>query len=122
MIMVLLCQGLIFETQSDTDIAVLFFGIMTIFMLVSSSVWSVVMVIRRIVSPDKAKLMISRLAFYMLEKDTQEEVFQIYSADVSERTGMLELPKDSPIQRVSNEEMKQVVLIKRQSSQAWDFS
>jgi hypothetical protein len=95
MVMVLLCQGMIFETNTESDPAVLAFGVLLMLILVISMLWSIGMMIarKRCLAKDQP-ITISKPAFDIMMKDTQQEICQLHSAEYSDKMGSLEIPKD----------------------------
>jgi hypothetical protein len=119
MLMLLLCQGLIFETNPDGGPTVLAFGVLMVFMLITSALVSVTKIVKRLVSPKSQQLSVTKLAFDLLEKETQKEVLQTYSSDMNDKVGLLEIPKDKIEQHMTPEKQEDLSQIQRQSVQVW---
>eukprot|EP00475_Leptophrys_vorax_P025651 TRINITY_DN3592_c0_g2_i1.p1 TRINITY_DN3592_c0_g2~~TRINITY_DN3592_c0_g2_i1.p1 ORF type:complete len:603 (-),score=103.62 TRINITY_DN3592_c0_g2_i1:99-1715(-) len=103
-VLVLLCQGLIFQSQDSTSaFAVYFFGVVIIIVLVGATTVSVCMVIKRSIS-QSGTLLIPNAALPFLSQEVVKDVVNCHSEESLARQGLLEVCQDlrkylSPSQR-----------------------
>jgi hypothetical protein len=113
MIIVLLCQGLIFESKNPNDPAILFFGVIIVMILCGAIVGSVYLVVTRIVKNNKSML-IPKVAIELLAPETRTELLQVYSSEWSMREGHLEINSDKFVERVNPVQLQEVQSINSQ--------
>eukprot|EP00475_Leptophrys_vorax_P001838 TRINITY_DN11027_c0_g2_i1.p1 TRINITY_DN11027_c0_g2~~TRINITY_DN11027_c0_g2_i1.p1 ORF type:complete len:133 (-),score=22.51 TRINITY_DN11027_c0_g2_i1:21-419(-) len=90
MIIVLLCQGLIFQSGNPEDPALLFFGALTVVILAGAALGSVFLVLRRALKQGGGELLVSKTAFDLLSDEAKSEICQLYSSTISMKDGQLE--------------------------------
>jgi hypothetical protein len=102
MVMVLLCQGIIFENSLENDNSALFFGYVTVMILSLPFVWSFFMLYKRKCFGDD-RIFLSKVALFMLAKDTRDAVFQAYSSDLGDSRGLLEFQRHELQEKLSRQ-------------------
>jgi ABC-type transport system involved in multi-copper enzyme maturation permease subunit len=113
MVIVLLCQGLIFESNNPNDPAILFFGVIIVLILSGAVVGSLYFIFRRIVRNEK-NILISKVGLSMLTQGAIAEVLQMYSSEWSMREGHLEIESKSFMERMHPVQLEELQTINSQ--------
>jgi hypothetical protein len=93
-VILLLCQGLIFQNDSEIEgLAVSFLGITMVLILLGTLLFCMAKLLRDIVRNEKAVL-ISKVAMSRYPQDLQQEIMREFSTHEVERTGQIVLLKD----------------------------
>jgi hypothetical protein len=107
MIMVLLCQGLVFENDSENDPAVLLFGVVTVLILCLAISGSAVLLVKRKVQGD-GRVFVSKYAFDMMTKDTKDEIYHVYSLELSQTHGLLEIQQQNLMEKLPTDQFQEL--------------
>jgi hypothetical protein len=105
MVMVLLCQGLIFETDEETGPAFLLFGVVMVIVLCSAVIGSVFMVLKRALTAS-GSVFISKSAMLMFNEGTQAELHQLYSSELFKSLGLLEIERKKSGEWLTEEQLR----------------
>jgi hypothetical protein len=107
MVMVLLCQGLVFEPDEDNDPAVAFFGAVIVLILCLSVLGSAFLLAKRKITANK-RVQITKSALDLMSSDTMSALYQLYSSELSNHFGLLEMDKEKMKDTFPQEELKEV--------------
>jgi hypothetical protein len=89
---VLLCQGLVFETDEVTDVIKYSFGILVILILVGCLIYAIVHGVRRVLKKT-APILVTKKCCEMLTREALAELFYVNSIECALREGKIEVPR-----------------------------
>jgi hypothetical protein len=116
MVIVLLCQGLVFQTNNPEDFAVIFFGVTTILILCGAAFGSVLITIRRMTNSQRP-LSLKKQALELLAGDTKAELFSIFSSELVDKNGFLEMRNDDLVRRLNPVYLKELQILNENANQ-----
>lgn len=110
-LLVLLCQGLIFQNDSEIgNVAYNGFGILIIVLIVGTTCLTSFRVILRLLKGGKS-IQITQRAFKLMESGTVEEISYLHSEQIVNDSGSIEVPKYALEKEVSPEVFKEIMSI-----------
>jgi hypothetical protein len=94
-VVILLCQGLIFENGEEIqETAILFFGVTAALIMIGAVVMSIFNTVRRLLKNENREFLISKLSLSALQNADRQEILQIFSEVQVQETGSIHLKRE----------------------------
>jgi hypothetical protein len=94
-VVILLCQGLIFENGEEIqETAILFFGVTSAIIMIGAVAMSIFNTLRRLLKNENREFLISKLSLSALQNEDRQQVLQIFSEEQVQQTGRIHLKRE----------------------------